>query len=354
MQPKLLHGECCAIGHVKGAEVARAMGICSAATVGRLSRVLKAYGLPVEMPNHVQHPRCTAERVLRRMVLDKKNTKGTIRCVLLDAIGSVKRVSDTGAYAHTIDPSLLLRVLSPGCTVGCDLARLPSALSCIPGFTVPGSKSLSNRLLLLAGLSRGACRLRGLLASDDTEVMMTALEKLGLARFAWEDNGATLVVEGTGVSSRATLPRRRGWRSLHGNAGTATRSSSVLTLVVRSDPPGSDSRGISITGALGRSRDRRALVEALRAHGCRIDYAGTRVIFHLVLVADYPAAPSTLAVSSSLSAWCFFSAVCQQAHSRRPREQGRHEPTYIDMTVSCMRMFGVDVVVSQRGRKREV
>ena len=33
MQPKLLHGECCAIGHVKGAEVARAMGICSAATV---------------------------------------------------------------------------------------------------------------------------------------------------------------------------------------------------------------------------------------------------------------------------------------------------------------------------------
>ena len=132
MQPKLLHGECCAIGHVKGAEVARAMGICSAATVGRLSRVLKAYGLPVEMPNHVQHPRCTAERVLRRMVLDKKNTKGTIRCVLLDAIGSVKRVSDTGAYAHTIDPSLLLRVLSPGCTVGCDLARLPSVVLAAP------------------------------------------------------------------------------------------------------------------------------------------------------------------------------------------------------------------------------
>ena len=56
MQPGLLHGECVAIGMVKGAEVARALGVCDAAFVGRLVRCLKAYGLPVEMPDVREPP----------------------------------------------------------------------------------------------------------------------------------------------------------------------------------------------------------------------------------------------------------------------------------------------------------
>ena len=84
------------------------------------------------------------------------------------------------------------------------------------------------------------------LAPDDTEVMMTA-EKLGLARFAREDNGATLVVEGTGGEFARRCREVRGFGGLYmGNAGTATRFiQSVLTRrEVRSSCP--DSRGISI------------------------------------------------------------------------------------------------------------
>ena len=127
-----------------------------------------------------KYPLCTADAVLHRMVYDKKNTRGTIRCVLSDKIGQIA-LSSTGSFAHTIDPKLLLRVLSPGVNIAIDRNLLPTPLNCMDNFSVPGSKSLSNRLLLLAGLSSAnkPCTLRGLLQSDDTDVMMSALESLG-------------------------------------------------------------------------------------------------------------------------------------------------------------------------------
>jgi 3-phosphoshikimate 1-carboxyvinyltransferase len=44
---------------------------------------------------------------------------------------------------------------------------------------LPGSKSISNRVLLLAALSHGETTVHDLLASDDTAVMLTALRQLG-------------------------------------------------------------------------------------------------------------------------------------------------------------------------------
>jgi len=46
--------------------------------------------------------------------------------------------------------------------------------------SVPGSKSISNRVLLLAALSEGTTRIKGLLKSDDTEVMLNGLSQLGV------------------------------------------------------------------------------------------------------------------------------------------------------------------------------
>ena len=46
--------------------------------------------------------------------------------------------------------------------------------------TLPGSKSISNRTLLLAALCDGETLIRGLLKSDDTDVMLAALRKLGV------------------------------------------------------------------------------------------------------------------------------------------------------------------------------
>ena len=45
---------------------------------------------------------------------------------------------------------------------------------------LPGSKSISNRTLLLAALARGSTDIKSLLASDDTHVMLMALQKLGV------------------------------------------------------------------------------------------------------------------------------------------------------------------------------
>mgnify|MGYP000067419908 FL=1 len=61
--------------------------------------------------------------------------------------------------------------------------------------TLPGSKSISNRVLLLAGLANGVTTLKQLLDADDTKVMRNALRQLGLSV---EDRGLDCVVTGCG------------------------------------------------------------------------------------------------------------------------------------------------------------
>lgn len=58
----------------------------------------------------------------------------------------------------------------------------------------------------MAALGRGDCLVRGLLHSDDTQVMMAALQRLGLAAFEWQDNGATVLVHGVGGCLKAPPP----------------------------------------------------------------------------------------------------------------------------------------------------
>lgn len=80
---------------------------------------------------------------------------------------------------------------------------------------LPGSKSISNRVLLLAALSRGQTTVHDLLASDDTAVMLAALKQLGCSV---EQHGTTAVIDGLGGQvgqAKATL--------FMGNAGTAMR-----------------------------------------------------------------------------------------------------------------------------------
>ena len=73
---------------------------------------------------------------------------------------------------------------------------------------VPGSKSVSNRVLPLAVMGRGDCRIRGLLHSDDTQRCMEALCLLhpdGESAFEWQDGGAVLAIKG--ASGKWRVPR---------------------------------------------------------------------------------------------------------------------------------------------------
>ncbi|WP_063925999.1 3-phosphoshikimate 1-carboxyvinyltransferase [Cupriavidus sp. IDO] len=81
---------------------------------------------------------------------------------------------------------------------------------------LPGSKSISNRVLLLAALAKGETRLRNLLESDDTRVMLDALRRLGVH---WNRDGEDLVVNGTD----SDFPVKSADLFV-GNSGTATRS----------------------------------------------------------------------------------------------------------------------------------
>ena len=125
---------------------------------------------------------------------------------------------------------------------------------------LPGSKSISNRVLLLAALSHGTTTVHEVLASDDTAVMLTALEQLGCSV---QKNGDTVTVGGLGGQLRI-----RKARLFMGNAGTAMRPLTAALAVLGGE--------FELSG-VARMHERPIgdLVNALRQLGCGIDYLGT-------------------------------------------------------------------------------
>ncbi|WOD09345.1 hypothetical protein [Marinomonas sp. GJ51-6] len=71
---------------------------------------------------------------------------------------------------------------------------------------IPGSKSLSNRILLLATLAKGTTKITNLLDSDDIRYMLESLKKLGVA-YTLQDQGTTCILEGLGGYNKSRLRR---------------------------------------------------------------------------------------------------------------------------------------------------
>jgi 3-phosphoshikimate 1-carboxyvinyltransferase len=129
---------------------------------------------------------------------------------------------------------------------------------------LPGSKSISNRVLLLAGLAAGETELHDLLASDDTAVMLDALRTLGCG----------VTERGRGVTTIRGLGGRLAVHEADlfvGNAGTAMRPL-VATLAVLAATQG----GRFALRGVKRMHERPIgdLVDALRPLGCTIDDLG--------------------------------------------------------------------------------
>ena len=129
---------------------------------------------------------------------------------------------------------------------------------------LPGSKSISNRVLLLAGLAEGTTTVVDLLDSDDTRVMLDALQILGCTLTPGADG--TLAVTGLG----GRLPVRQAALFL-GNAGTAMRPLTAALAVLVSLQGGR----FTLSG-VPRMHERPIgdLVDALRQLDCLIDYTG--------------------------------------------------------------------------------
>ena len=140
-----------------------------------------------------------------------------------------------------------------------DLAPIRSVRGTV---RLPGSKSISNRILLLAALSTGTTRILDLLDSDDTRYMLDALRKLGVQLDVSSTN-TTVEVHGTG----GALPVKSAELFL-GNAGTAFRP---LTAVL------AFTSGEYKLSGLPRMHERpiKDLVDALRTLGASVDYLGS-------------------------------------------------------------------------------
>lgn len=138
---------------------------------------------------------------------------------------------------------------------------LPFAAPIDQDVQVVGSKSYTNRALILAALAEGASHLTGALFSDDTRYMAEALRQLGVGVVADEAKSSLRV---TGVSGRVPAERAS---CFVGNAGTAARFLPVVMAL---------GAGIYEMDGVARMRERpiAPLLDALAALGVKVDTLG--------------------------------------------------------------------------------
>ena len=136
---------------------------------------------------------------------------------------------------------------------------IPPLLSAAGDVTLPGSKSISNRVLLLCALCEGQTTVHDVLDSDDTRVMLDALRALGCGL---RQDGTQLHISGLG----GKLPERELDLFL-GNAGTAMRPLTAALAVLG---------GAFTLRGVPRMHERPIgdLVDALRQLGCDVGYLG--------------------------------------------------------------------------------
>jgi pentafunctional AROM polypeptide len=337
--PQMLHGECVSIGMAREAELARHLGVLKPGAVARLTKCLASYGLPTSLEDKVVKKRtgckhCHADRLLSIMGVDKKNDGRKKKIVLLSAIG--RTYEKKASFVHD---DAIRAILSPSVVVNSQEAP-PKTVDVTP----PGSKSISNRALVLAALGNGTCRIKNLLHSDDTEHMLTALEQLGGITYSWEDGGDVLVVNGNGGKLTACE------NELYlGNAGTAAR---FLTTVATLISPSDKYNSVVLTGnARMKQRPIGPLVDALCANGNDIHYAENKGCLPLRVPSTNGLSGGRIELAATVSSQYVSSILLAAPYAReaitlklvggKPISQ-----LYIDMTVAMMASFGVHVVKS--------
>ena len=144
---------------------------------------------------------------------------------------------------------------------------LPPLQSLTGTVRLPGSKSISNRVLLLAALSSGVTEVHDLLDSDDTRVMLESLQKLGCQMARREDGVLHLVGLGCSLQRRGALVAQADL--FLGNAGTAMRPLAAALALLG---------GQYTLRGIARMHERPIgdLVDALQELGCAIAYTGEK------------------------------------------------------------------------------
>ena len=224
---------------------------------------------------------------------------------------------------------------------------LPPLRSVAGTVQVPGSKSISNRALLLAGFAAGTTHISGLLHSDDTQVMLEALKQLGCRIEGERDDIAV-----TGLGARPLQQQSILWL---GNAGTAMRPLVAALALGAARGARFEFRGTP------RMHERPIgdLVDALRALGCAIEYLEQPGFPPLVVHAAAGAArfpPADRRARRCLEPVperaAARAAACAQATPAHVVEVAGEliSKPYVDITLRLLERFGV--VVERDGWRR--
>ena len=214
-----------------------------------------------------------------------------------------------------------------------DFIHLPAARLRSGTVALPGSKSISNRTLLLAALADNDCEIVSLLHSDDILHMRNALEKLGV--HSRENASGSLSVQGC----HGHFPQREADLFL-GNAGTAFRPLTAALAVLG---------GNYQLHGVPRMHERPIgdLVDALRQLGAHIDYRGNPGYPPLHIGERNDNNQRTVRVRGDVSSQ-FLTALLMalpltgQAHTIEVVGELISKP-YIDITLNLMARFGVQV-----------
>jgi 3-phosphoshikimate 1-carboxyvinyltransferase len=220
--------------------------------------------------------------------------------------------------------------------------QIPALKSYNGELRVPGSKSITNRVLLISALAEGTTRLHNLLKSDDTRYMGEALKALGV-RVEMSADFTEAVVEGNGGPIDAPselLDEGKSFDGLYlGNAGTAMRSLCAALAL---------GRGVFHLSGEERMKERpiRDLVDALRSLGADIDYMETEG-FPPVCINAHGLKGGSVSVRGNISSQYLTALLICAPYAESPLhihvEGDLISAPYILLTLDVMKHFGVEV-----------
>lgn len=197
---------------------------------------------------------------------------------------------------------------------------------------VPGSKSITNRALLLAILAKGGSTLRGVLFSDDSRHFLKCIQNLGFETTVDEEN-CVITVNGHGGKVPLTEASQ-----YVGSAGTAARFLTAYLGI---------SHGIYQMDASAQMRKRpmAPLLNSLKELGCEITFSEKEGYFPFTLHSN-GFSKNNISIDINHSSQ-FLSALliasCLSDDDFTIQIEGTHGMAYIDMTCKMMEQFGVTV-----------
>lgn len=198
---------------------------------------------------------------------------------------------------------------------------------------VPGSKSITNRALLLAALSGYRCRLHGVLFSDDSRAFLDSLLKLG---FEVEADEITRDVTIQGMGGR--IPNVHA--AIHvRSAGTAARFLTVMLAFAGGEYELNASPQMC-------KRPMQPLLDLLAEAGVKFEFKGEEGHFPFIMKSDsfhLKEVSIDTSISSQFASAILMSGVMLKKGIKVHMLGDRAEGSYIKMTISIMKQFGIDV-----------